>query len=102
MTEAPPSYSLITARSRANILLSILIDALFVAGWAAITWALDRFLGLVELNSAIDTWSLKIFQWTFGITTLTPIICYTIIDLLKIIVRTYTTCRNIWKKRDEQ
>lgn len=101
MTKTQARPALITARNRGGILLSIVIDALFVAGWATVTALLNRFLELIELTDHLDIASLRIFQWAFSIATLIPIIGYTIIDLWKVVVRTYVTCRTIWEKRYE-
>ncbi len=101
MTKTQARPALITARNRAEILMSIVIDALFVAGWAAVTALLNKFLELIELTNHLDVVSLQIFQWVFSIATLIPIVGYTIIDLWKVVVRTYVTCRSIWKEKYE-
>lgn len=74
-------------------MVSCLINALFVAAWAFLQWVVQKYavqpLGLAEL----DKWMLLAFHALFALTTLVPIVCYVVVDLRKIILRTYRVVR---------
>ena len=82
------------------ILVSIVIDAVFVAIWALVTWSLNHLLALIEINSIIDSVTLDVFQWAFGVSTLVPIIAYTFVDAWRVLVRTYVSLLDIWERRN--
>lgn len=93
--------SLDSIETRVSILLSMLADAVFVVFFIVITYALSLVLGRIEIDGFIDKLSLKILQWAFGIATIIPAICYTLIDMWRVIVRTWVTLVDIWERRRE-
>ena len=63
------------------------------------TWGLDHILSLVKISSHVDSVALNTFQWIFGVSTLAPIMIYTIFDIAKVFIRAYTEIEYIWETR---
>lgn len=74
------------ARPRFLWFLASLIDGLFLAGWAALQWGVDWFLGLILL-SGISAGISLMFQVIFAIATIAPVILWIYEDTMKMIRR---------------
>ena len=70
-------------------LLSCLINAVFMALWVGMQWALDKYVVEPASLRGAGKWSLWVFQAVFSITTLVPILAYIYVDLRAIVRRAY-------------
>lgn len=86
---------------RVGMMIGIVIDAIFLVGWVWVTWCLNIALENLELSNLLDTLSLRVIQVVLGVATIVPLGCYTVIDMWKLLVRTYMTLLIVWEKRED-
>lgn len=68
---------------------SCLIDLLFVAAWVSSQWCVREYLIEPLQLKGFDRWALVTFQFVFAIATLVTVLCFVVLDLQKVIRRTY-------------
>ncbi len=66
---------------------SVVVDGLFLALWAAVQYAVNRFIEWLELSSAIDQWVLFTLQVIFAVSTLAPVLIFLFKDIAIMAVR---------------
>ena len=79
----PPLKS--SLRERASAMATMLADSLLVAVWAISTWGVERLLSELNLSGATENITLQVFKWVFAISTLIPVLAYTITDITEIV-----------------
>jgi TRAP-type C4-dicarboxylate transport system permease small subunit len=79
---------------RAQIILSICVDCLFIALWFAAAWSLNEYVveRLKNING-VDELALSVFQWVSGLATLGILIVQTLRDFAIIVIRSYRAVR---------
>jgi hypothetical protein len=87
--------------ARASIVISMLVDAVFIIIWAVISYLVSSLLNEIEINGLIDKFALKVLQWISTVSVLIPVACYTLIDVWRILVRTFVALTEAWEKRHE-
>ena len=78
--------------------LSGLIQAFFIVCWVLIQWGVNEYIITRFSLAGIDGMLLSIFQWVFAITTLAPILFFTVQLLVTMTMRTYSNIRQIIKR----
>ncbi len=79
-------------------LIAVIFDALFLTIWLSIQWIMNTFISPKLHVGPEDAWMFKVFQYTFGISTLAPIILYVIRDIG---IMTRETFQDVTKPQDE-
>lgn len=74
--------------------LSGFIQAFFIVCWVLTQWAINEYVINRFALAGTDRVLLNIFQWIFAITTLAPILFFTVQFLVAMAMRTYSSIRD--------
>lgn len=81
---------------RLKIISTMLMDAVLLVAWVAITWITAKCIDYLELKD-LDLQILRVFQWVLGISTLITVLSFIIKDVLTLIINTWRYIQNLRK-----
>ena len=70
---------------RVKVAVTMLADVAFLILWATSTCAVAKVLERLELSDTLDLASARAFQIIFSVSTLIPVLLYTIVDIVKVV-----------------
>ena len=76
---------------RAKAVATMMADSALLLAWAGSTWVISECLGKLNLSGDLDTATATAFQWIFSVSTLVPVLGYTIVDISKVV-------KHVWKE----
>ena len=93
------SYSLKEAiGERAKVLLLLVIDTLFIAGWVALVWALETYLlSKLEDFTGLDGAILTSLKYILGVPVILSAASFTLLDLSTTVRSTFKRIRGQWR-----
>lgn len=68
---------------RTQIIINIIIDSLFLLAWRMVTHLAEGISSRWLLQGDVSQFSARVFDWTFAIATIIPVMTFLIKDIRK-------------------
>lgn len=78
---------------RLKAIATMLADSVLLAIWAVSTWLVNVVLTNLALSEVLEKATIQAFQWIFAISTLTPVLAYTVVDICKVLKHAWAQIR---------